>query len=305
MQDWRAKQKFYLCGLEVEKQPYYDSQLAFCRDVLEPAAQNVFGNQQDFATAQATGIGTNALGNAYYIQETASGTNSNLLTPVLIFYHKKADGTTISMAHTFHNISQYIQKFGVEGTIELVKRLCLYYFENNNTDSHTYVEDVDTAFDKQWYIGELDSNPYASSTEPFVIIPRKSDEEGSEVLTTVDAVNADILRRYAEYFGTNDYTDPSHIIEYSVVDDNGNIYLGGCGADSIGYISYTFDGIEDLDPVEMATLINTGNNANYRFKIGNDYYKLQVDANHAREVYSPCTEPPYATGAMISWNKTS
>ena len=98
-----------------------------------------------------------------------------------------------------------------------MKRLCLYYFENNNTDSHTYVEDVDTAFDKQWYIGELDSNPYASSTEPFVIIPRKSDEEGSEVLTTVDAVNADILRRYAEYFGTNDYTDPSHIIEYSVV----------------------------------------------------------------------------------------
>ena len=39
-QTWSGQQNFYLCGMEVTKQTYYDQQYRYCVDTLIPHAKN-------------------------------------------------------------------------------------------------------------------------------------------------------------------------------------------------------------------------------------------------------------------------
>ena len=57
--------------------------------------------------------------------------NSNLTTPVLVFRYNNGTKTT-SFVHTFHNIDKEIDKWGLNGVLQCIKSLCLYYFDNNS-----------------------------------------------------------------------------------------------------------------------------------------------------------------------------
>ena len=71
--------------------------------------------------------------------------NSNLTTPVIVFYYNNGSKTT-AFAHTFHNIDREIRDWGIDGVIQCFKSLCLYYFDNNDLDNPRFVVNAKKKF---------------------------------------------------------------------------------------------------------------------------------------------------------------
>lgn len=135
---------------------------------------------------------------------------------------------------------------------------------------------------------DIEDYPLSSEQPPpsnYVVVP--VDVNGN-ALTSVEAVNADIVSR--------------------IPDDNssGDVpYLMNCSFEDVPYLADTFSGIgECVEIAEVNALVNSGNNANYRFKIGNYYYKFSLSTTETSKIHVSCVEGLILAGAPM-WTRTS
>ena len=273
-QDWAKKQKFYLCGIECEKQPYYDTSLAFCSNVIRKTAENVL-NQQD--EQNPLDVIPNALGDTFTIYQNG---NSNLMTPVLVFYYNNGTRTT-SFAYSYHEIDKYIRLWGVDGVIQCLKSLCLYHFDNNDLNNARFVVDAERAFD----ISDYDSSVVVPEK---VVVPMNADDTP---LMTVQDVNNDIIQRLKNEGYDNNVVD--------------NVpYLGGCEIIDIPYLVEAFgDKTYDLEyDIKKANEMISADFPDTRFKIGNEYYTFSFSETDTRMIISPCYDGEVLMGSPV-WTK--
>lgn len=275
-QMWAKKQNFYLCGIECNKQPYYDKSLAFCSDQLRPTALNV---AKEYEGQMPNNVVPNALNQVFSIYENM---NSNLMTPVLIFYHNNGTNTS-AYAYSYHEISRQISDWGLSGVIQCLKSLCLYHFDNNDLANARYVVDAGKAFDINDYNKKQDDGNTNDTIIPIGI----NDNE----LLTIDDVNADIVQRL------NDFG----VLMDNQTDDNGVPYMGGCDLD---YIPYIIDSFPDISTYEgSVSSINECINTQYsniKFKIGENYYKFSLSETNTRMVASVCSQSEILMG-LVQW----
>lgn len=277
-QNWAKKQKFYLCGMEVDKQPYYNQQLKFCVEQLVPNAQNFA--KEDMGQSEKDVI-PNALGNIYRRWRVDSGLlNSNLTTPVLMFYYNNGSRTK-SFVHSFHNIDREIDSWGVDGVIQCLKSLCLYYFDNNNLNSPSFVVDAVKEFD----IDDYRINSESQSDDKYVVIPTTTD---GRVLTTTQDVNSYI----AQCVGPD-------------CTSNGTPYLMNCGFLDVPFLINTFEGIDSYTTIaDVNSFLQRGENARYSFKIGEKYYKFSLSTTNTMPVPTCIVGMSTAVGGAPVWTLT-
>ena len=252
-QTWSAKQKFFLCGLEVTKQPFYDTSLAFCVDELSPSAQNFakIDQGESVDTKQA-----NAFDEKFYrAKNDTNAFSSNLMTPVLVLMDKNGN----CWDYTYHNISQFMNQVGADGIIQCLKSLCLYHFDNNSLTNPTYVVDAVKPFDKYDYISYSDENPWQIASNAISLA-----KSGIEtVQQAVDNMLAQLLE--AEQ-------------------DNGGLYLGGCLFLDIDFLQAT---VPSAEYAATASDINAILSQWY-IRIGTKYYQLTVDSSKHKSIRNPC-----------------
>lgn len=250
-QEWAKKQKFFLCGMEVTKQPFYDKELSFCVDELSPNAKNF----QKIDQGQGT-VEQNALFASFYRQRSASGElASNLMTPVLVFMDKNGD----CWDYTYHSISKLIDTFSVDGMIQRLKSLCLYHFDNNKLDGAQYVVDAMMPFDSCDYI-DCGTNPWQIADDVIGLI------KGG--ITTLDGA---IEHMKTQLEAAGQWHD--------------GLYLGGCLFSDIDFLSETYG--YELEELTTASRINT-ELAKWNIKIGSKYYKLVVSSRDKKSIDNPC-----------------
>ena len=83
--------------------------------------------------------------------------------------------------HTLHNIDKEIDAWGVDGVIQCLKSLCLYYFDSNDLDAPQYVVDAGKEFDINDYTISQPEPP--SSDNPYVVVPL---DESNKPFSTPD-----------------------------------------------------------------------------------------------------------------------
>lgn len=141
----------------------------------------------------------------------------------------------------------------------------MYYFDKNNLVDAKYTVDAEKEFALSDYV--VTAQP--SADESDVVIPTNANDVA---LTTVDAVNADICSRI-----------PSDDVK------NGRPFLMNCVFDNIPYLYDIFDGINSCMSIdEVNELVQTGDNANVKFKIGEKYYKFSLSTSPAEYIDVEC-----------------
>ena len=259
-QEWAKKQKFLLGRLEAEYPKAKDKELQFCEDEFARDALNYTRKGHPQST------NPNAMGQTY---ADASSGETLLPPPCMIFYYKKEDGTVIShYDYSMHNIQSFLDtpSIGVEGTIQYIKSLCLYHFDNNSLDNPQFVVDAGKEFNKQDYHVDP-KNPYRISDDA-ISLNRWTDISEH----TVKAV-----------------TDQMVKVLKSVASDSSKYptYIGGCLWDQFDWTLVTFDYFA-LEMCETGQQINSLLDTNF-IQIGDKYYKLQVDpADYKRGIDTPC-----------------
>lgn len=273
-QEWSAKQKFFLCGMEVEKQPLFDAQLQFCSDELSPNATNFAKRDNGERVEDKT---PNVFGEVFYRYATADGAlASTLMTPVLVFMDK--DGRCVD--YTFHNIGLIIQNYGANQVIDFIKRMCLYMFDNNSLDNAQFVVDCD----KPFYISDFPKP--AQSDNSYVIADKLVDFQ----FTSPEAFNAELYRVTVNLGSMNS----NSTAEEAYKSHYGNSYtafpfIGGCLWADIDYFTGLFDpAIQSA--VSASQMMLHINNAGYKFKFGEVVYSLSFNDNYSMVGYTPCGE---------------
>ena len=253
-QAWAAKQKFLLCGMEVDSQPYYNQQLAFCVNELSPNAKN-FAKRDEGQTVDA--IQSNAFDEKFYRYKNDLGQlASNLMTPVIVLM----DSSGNRWDYTYHNIANHIRDVGVDGVIQCLKSLCLYHFSNNDINDTTYVVDAVKAFNKYEYITYNDDNPWQISDNAISL--------AKSGISTVEAAIDEMLEQLR-----------------NMGQDNGGLYLGGCLIIDIDFLQATFD-----PQIEFMTTADELNReySKWYILIGNKYYQLSASASNYKVISNPC-----------------
>ena len=280
-QAWARKQNFYLCGMEVKKQTYYDPQYKYCVDDLLPRAENF----QDADSSDAPS--PNQFGETFRRWRTPDGGyNQDLNTPVLAFIDK--NGST--WLYTYHFIDKWLKQGGVSGVIQCLKSLCLFHFDGNSLDGAKYTVDAGMPFSRYDYVYTED-NPYRISPTykekgvtrsklPVVIDLLRWDKMASYEKTANGAKAAmmDVLSRPA--------SDSAKYPEY----------IGDCLFTEFDWMTLTFS-VNRISMLEKADAdaINKLLGADMlRIKIGQDVYILQVDKNSAKKASTPCSSAPVA-----------
>lgn len=255
-QDWFSKQKFYLCGIECQSQPFYDKSLKFCVDVLSPSAKN-FAQTEKGESFEDTP--TNALRQKFKSYLTDDGRPaSTLMTPVLVFMDKNG----ICYDYTYHSIEDTISHFGVNGAIQQLKSLCLYHFQNNELNGDVVLSAGEVFNVDDWTYNT--ENPWQQGTN-ILNLSRNN-------VSTPDEAIADIKRQLRRK--NHDFSQNSDAA-----------YLGGCLFSDIDYLNATYGG--QLDYVTDVNELNEQLGL-YYFKIGVYYYIMQLDSNDYQDILNPC-----------------
>ena len=272
-QQWAAKQKFLLCGMEVTKQPYYDDALKFCVDELSPEALNYQKIGQSAPKEE------NALGETFKQTVDAEGNiNSSLYTPVLVFYYN--DGSTVKCYdHTYHSIDSWLRQFGPSGVIQCLKSLCLNYFDGNDLSKAKFTVDAGKKFKRHDWVF-VPENPYKAGDD-LITLNRWAK---LKTQTTDGALEA--MKKILSSLGAQSSSYPE--------------YIGGCLWSDFDWISLTFD-VGQLEEDNPAT-INLELSRFY-VEIGDKYYKLQVSSTDKKvKIDTPCGQ---STIYKYFWQETS
>ena len=288
-QSWSAKQNFYLCGMEVQKQPLFDEQLAYCVDQLSPYASNFAKLDMGEHVEDKT---PNGFGDVFYRSKSADGsTSSNLMTPVLIFMDKSGNSTV----YTYHNIYAQISTWGVDGVINCLKSLCLKHFDGNDASSQTYVKDWNIPFNMSDYPDPVPKNDYkvADKTYDFGF---KTPAEFMKAIAAIQSSQFGFIysNPIAEEAYKTTYGD-----EYTSFP-----YLGDCWFSDIIYLQGIFP-----DKIENSTTAHEMNSftGGYKFIFNGQKYALSFNDNYMIYDGSPCTTPGTVSIALFIpiWTKIS
>lgn len=288
-QEWSSKQNFYLCGMEVQKQPLFDEQLAYCVDQLSPYASNFAKLDMGERVEDKT---PNGFGDVFYRSKSADGsTSSNLMTPVLIFMDKTGNSTV----YTYHNIYAQISTWGVDGVINCLKSLCLKHFDRNDANNQTYVKDWNIPFNRFNYPDPIPKNDYkvADKTYDFGF---KTPAEFMKAIVTIQSSQFGFIysNPIAEESYKTQYGD-----EYTCFP-----YLGDCWFSDIVYLQGIFP-----DEIENSTTAHEMNSftSGYKFIFNGQRYALSFNDNYMTYSNTPCTTSDAVNEALFIpiWTKIS
>lgn len=83
-------------------------------------------------------------------------------------------------------------------------------------------------------------------------------------------------------------------------------YMINCVFDDVDYLKNAFPGINTLTTIEQVNnLVNTGDNARKKFKIGNSYYKFSLSTTNTMEVTGCSYGSEILTAGAVVWSITA
>ena len=270
-QDWIKKQKFLVCRIEADKPKAYDTELLYCEDVLSRDALN-YCKDGASQPREYNGFGDYA-GKGYFRDVGAN--NKNLTPPVMIFYYKDSSGNQVAYHdYSLHSLNDYFnaENIGIEGVKKMIKRLCLYHFDNNNPNNSKYVAEVDEPFDRKDYVLE---NPYKVG-ENTITLSRWEKMKGKEL--TVANVKSEMkkLMEMLDVPGGGKYQYPE--------------YIGGCLFGDFDWITLSFSDEDNATLLESKDA-KTKNNilSKIDIVIGNHKYKFKLnESDYRSQIPTPC-----------------